>query len=122
MANNQTVAALKLTHTTGRTAHSKEFLLPFKFDISKLTPSRLPPPHYYLAPLGDLRLSRWLPDEHIWDLIARLQGFQLVNLHPCYVSLETVELEQQTHLRGEHRKRGERGMRRSKGEYIGISL
>lgn len=63
--------------------------------------------------MGDLRLSRRLPDENVWDLIARLQRLQLVNLHPCYVSLETVELKQQTHLRDKCRKRARgRGVRR----------
>lgn len=50
---------------------------------------------------GHSRLGRRLPDEHVWDFIARLQRLQLVNLHPRYVSLETVELEQETHLRAE---------------------
>ena len=69
--------------------------------------------------MGDLRLRGRFPDEHVRDLVARLQRLQLVYLHPRYVSLETVELEQQTHLRAKHREWGEKemavgGSRRSK--------
>lgn len=53
----------------------------------------------YHLPMGDLRLSGGFLDEHIRDLKTRLQRLQLVNLHPRHVSLETVELKQQPHLR-----------------------
>ena len=45
-----------------------------------------------------LRLSEGLLDQDIRDLVARLQGFELINLHPGHVPLETVELQQQAHL------------------------
>lgn len=54
---------------------------------------------------GHSRLCGRLPDEHVWDFIARFQRLKLVNLHPRYVSLEAVELEQQTHLRHKHKVR-----------------
>lgn len=57
-------------------------------------------------PMGLLRLSGGLLDEHIWDFKTRLQRLQLVNLHPRHVSLETVELEKQPHLTDRHKGAG----------------
>lgn len=46
----------------------------------------------------DSRFGRRISDEDIPDLVTRSERLQLVDFNPCHVALQSVQLQEQTHL------------------------